>query len=110
MSFNTEEYYLYKFSGDDCYDENGVWFDEGYTLALCEKFTRDRVHFQVLTWEFGNLGWMEMSFLEYSPEAENFQEMNDANKSILFNTVFAGNYLGDGGPQFGFIFNRSEEN
>lgn len=110
MSFNTGEYYLYLFRDEDCYDENGdIYFDAGYTLAYCEKFTRDRVHLKILTWQHGRLDWMDMSFLEYSPDAEKFHDMDDDSKSILFKTVFAGNYDGNGGDQFGFIFNREED-
>lgn len=110
MNFDPGEYYLYTFRDEDCYDDNGdIYFDAGYTLAYCEKFTRDRVHFKVLTWEFGNLKWIDMSFLEYSLDSEKFHDMDGAGKSELFRTVFTGNFDGSGGDQFGFIFNRSED-
>jgi len=107
MSFNAGEYYLYYFRDEDCYDENSdIYFSEGYTLAYCEKFTRDRVHFKILTWQFGRLDWMDISFLESSPDSNQVLEMD---KALLFNAVFTGEYDGTGGRQFGFIFNREED-
>lgn len=109
MNFNKGEYYLYKFSMHDCIDDNFVWFDEGYTLAHCEKVTQDRVSFMILAWQFGKLDWISTSFYIHSTEGYKYSEMNVDNKITLFETVFAGNYLGNGGSQFGFIFNQKED-
>lgn len=110
MTFNTEEYYLYIFKDEDCYDDDSsLYFDQGYTLAYCEKFTRDYVHLKVLTWKFGILDWIEMSFLEGSPDSEKFFAMDNESKLLLFQAVFSGEYDGNGSDQFGFIFNHQED-